>query len=157
MLRYVLRAKLGLVPDRDVKLLVVGEPALGLQSLGTRHRRRRAAQHAAQLGCQEIGLPRAGELRETGHHLSFEHRDDAPTDRRQKSGAHRAVLKTLIEGLYIFKTQKDKSLAVMKKNLRGGSDEILRETYQLTVGEMEQSPIPSLQVIKSGLDILSLQ
>jgi len=66
-------------------------------------------------------------------------------------------LKTLIEGLYIFKTQKDKSLAVMKKNLRGGSDEILRETYQLTVGEMEQSPIPSLQVIKSGLDILSLQ
>ena len=31
--RYVLRAKLGLVPDRDVKLLVVGEPALGIQAL----------------------------------------------------------------------------------------------------------------------------
>jgi ABC-type nitrate/sulfonate/bicarbonate transport system substrate-binding protein len=33
IIRYVLRAKLGLVPDRDVKLLVVGEPALGLQTL----------------------------------------------------------------------------------------------------------------------------
>jgi ABC-type nitrate/sulfonate/bicarbonate transport system substrate-binding protein len=33
VLRYVLRAKLGLVPDRDLKLLVVGEPALGLQAL----------------------------------------------------------------------------------------------------------------------------
>jgi ABC-type nitrate/sulfonate/bicarbonate transport system substrate-binding protein len=28
MVRYVLRAKLGLVPDRDVKLLPMGEAAL---------------------------------------------------------------------------------------------------------------------------------
>ena len=33
MVRYVLRSKLNLVPDRDVKLLPVGEPALALQSL----------------------------------------------------------------------------------------------------------------------------
>ena len=33
ILRYVLRAKLGLQPDRDVKLLVVGNPAVGLQAL----------------------------------------------------------------------------------------------------------------------------
>jgi len=33
ILRYVLRAKLGLQPDRDVKLLVVGDPAVGLQAL----------------------------------------------------------------------------------------------------------------------------
>ncbi len=30
VVRYVLRAKLGLVPERDVKLFVVGEPCLGL-------------------------------------------------------------------------------------------------------------------------------
>ena len=33
IVRYVLRAKLGLVPDRDVKLLPVGEPQLALQGL----------------------------------------------------------------------------------------------------------------------------
>ena len=33
ILRYVLRAKLGLQPDRDVKMLVVGDPAVGLQAL----------------------------------------------------------------------------------------------------------------------------
>lgn len=49
VLRYVLRAKLGLVPDRDVKLLVVGEPALGLQAL-ERGLVDGAAQHAAQSG-----------------------------------------------------------------------------------------------------------
>ena len=67
------------------------------------------------------------------------------------------LLKTLIEGLAIFKTQKDKSIAVMRKNLRGVNDEILEETYQSSVGEMEQVPLPTLAVIKSGLDILALQ
>jgi ABC-type nitrate/sulfonate/bicarbonate transport system substrate-binding protein len=33
MVRYVLRAKLGLVPDRDVKLLPVGEAALAFPAL----------------------------------------------------------------------------------------------------------------------------
>src|SRR5581483_897087 len=33
MVRYVLRSKLNLVPDRDVRLLPVGEPALALQSM----------------------------------------------------------------------------------------------------------------------------
>ena len=67
------------------------------------------------------------------------------------------VLKTLIEAVHIFKTQKSKSLAVMKKNLRGVSDEIIEENYQITVGEMEQIPNPTLTVIRNGLDILSLQ
>ena len=31
--RYVLRSKFGLIPDRDVKLLPTGEPYLGLQAL----------------------------------------------------------------------------------------------------------------------------
>ena len=33
ILRYVLRAKLGIQPDRDVKMLVVGDPAIELQAL----------------------------------------------------------------------------------------------------------------------------
>jgi hypothetical protein len=45
----------------------------------------------------------------------------------------------------------------MRKNLRGVSDEMLEEAYQVSMTEMEQVPVPSLQVIRSGLDILSLQ
>lgn len=33
ILRYVLSAKLGIQPDRDVKMLVVGDPAIELQAL----------------------------------------------------------------------------------------------------------------------------
>jgi hypothetical protein len=64
-------------------------------------------------------------------------------------------LKTLIEGIYIFKTNKPRSLAVMKKHLLGASDEVLEKTYRYTSSVLEQQPYPSLDVVKSGLEILS--
>ena len=67
------------------------------------------------------------------------------------------VLKALIEGIAIFKTNKQRSIAVWRKYLRGATDEVMEESYQSTVGEMEQVPLPSLPVIKSGLDVLSLE
>ena len=62
----------------------------------------------------------------------------------------------MIEGIAIFKTNKEKSIAVWRKYLRGTADDILAESYQSAVGELEQVPMPSLQVVKSGLDILAL-
>jgi hypothetical protein len=67
------------------------------------------------------------------------------------------VLKTLIEGIAVFRTNKQKSIAVWRKYLRGASDDVLEQSYQATLGELEPTPMPSLQVIKSGLDILSLE
>jgi len=40
--------------------------------------------------------------------------------------------------------------------LRGTTDDVLEEAYQTTMNTVEPSQ-PSLQVIKSGLDILSFQ
>lgn len=157
IVRYVLRAKLGLVPDRDVKLLVVGEPALGLQAL------ERGIVDAAPLNTPlNLGARKLG-FRELVNYdkLGITYPSNTVTTLRQTAGRNpdliERFLKTLIEGLYIFKTQKDKSIAVMRKNLRGASDEMLEEAYQVSMSEMEQVPVPSLQVIRSGLDILSLQ
>jgi hypothetical protein len=63
----------------------------------------------------------------------------------------------MIEGIAIFKANKEKSIAVWRKYLRGASDDILEESYQSTLGELERVPLPSLPVIKSGLDVLSVQ
>ena len=57
----------------------------------------------------------------------------------------------------MFLSNKPKSLAIMKKNLLGASDEVLEETYRYTTAVLEQQPYPSLDVIRSGLEILSLQ
>ena len=46
---------------------------------------------------------------------------------------------------------------VWRKYLRGASDDILEESYQSTLGVLERVPLPSLPVIKSGLDVLAVQ
>jgi len=41
--------------------------------------------------------------------------------------------------------------------MRGASEESLEETYRYTAAEIEQVPVPRVDVIKSALDMISLQ
>lgn len=157
ILRYVLRAKMGLQPDRDVKLLVVGDPAVGLQAL------ERGIVDATPITMPLPLIAAKMGFRELVNYdaLGITFPANTVTTLRQTISKRPDLienfLKILIEGIYIFKTNKAKSLAVMKKNLLGASDEILEETYKYTAAVLEQQPNPSLDVIKSGLEILSLQ
>ena len=157
ILRYVLRAKLGLQPDRDVKMLVVGDPAVGLQAL------ERGIVDATPLSMPLPLIAAKMGFRELVNYdaLGITFPANTVTTSRQTVAKRPDLiedfLKTLIEGIYVFKTNKAKSLAVMKKNLLGTSDEMLEETYRYTTAVLEQQPYPSLEVIKSGLEILSLQ
>ena len=157
MVRYVLRGKLNLAPDRDVKLLPVGEPALALQSM-----ERGVVDAASFSGPQALMAKKMG-FRELVSYekLGIVYPYNTVTTLRQTVAKNpellERVLKTLIEGISIFKSNKQKSIAVWRKYLRGASDDVLEESYQATLGELEQVPLPSLPVIKSGLDILSLE
>ena len=66
-------------------------------------------------------------------------------------------LKTIIDGIYIVKNDKEKSLAVLKKYMKGTPDDIVEETYQYTRSVTEDVPTPSLEIIKTALEILSYQ
>lgn len=157
ILRYVLRAKLGLQPDRDVKLLVVGDPAVGLQAL------ERGIVDATPLTMPLPLMAAKMGFRELVNYdaLGITFPANTVTILRQTISKRpemiESFLKILIEGIYVFKTNKAKSLAVMKKHLLGTSDEVLEETYKYAVTALEQQPYPSLEVIKSGLEILSFQ
>ena len=157
ILRYVLRAKWGLQPDRDVKMLVVGDPAVGLQAL------ERGIVDATPLSMPLPLIAAKMGFRELVNYdaLGITFPANTVTTSRQTVAKRPDLiedfLKTLIEGIYVFKTNKAKSLAVMKKNLLGTSDEMLEDTYRYTTAVLEQQPYPSLEVIKSGLEILSLQ
>jgi NitT/TauT family transport system substrate-binding protein len=157
ILRYVLRAKLGLQPDRDVKMLVVGDPAVGLQAL------ERGIVDATPLTMPLPLMAAKMGFRELVNYdaLGITFPANTVTTLRQTIAKRPELienfLKTLIEGIHIFKTNKAKSLAVMKRNLQGASDEILEETYKYVVSVLEQQPYPSLEVIKNGLEILSFQ
>ena len=157
MVRYVLQSKMNLMPDRDVKLLPLGEPAITLQAL------ERGVVDAASFSGPPVLMAKKKGFRELINYekLGMVYPYNTVTTLRQTVSKRpellEKVLKTMIEGISIFKTNKEKSISVWRKYLRGASDDILEEAYQSTLGELERVPIPSLQVIQSGLDILALQ
>ena len=157
MVRYVLKSKMNLTPDRDVKLLPVGEPAIALEAL------ERGVVDAASFSGPPALMARKMGFRELVNYekLGIVYPYNTITTLRQTVSKNpellERVLKAVIEGIFVFKTNKQKSISVWRKYLRGATDDILEQAYQSTVGELQQVPIPSLPVIKSGLDILALQ
>lgn len=157
MVRYVLRGKLGLMPDRDVKLLPMGEAALTLPAL------ERGVVDAASLSIPYTLIARKMGFRELVDYdkLGIVYPYNTVTTLRQTPSKNPDVterlLKTLIEAISVFKSSREKSLAAMKKYMRGASEDILEETYRYTSAELEQVPVPSLEVTRAALDIISLQ
>ena len=62
---------------------------------------------------------------------------------------------TLIDAIHMFKTDREKSLLVMKKYLRGVSEEMLGETYGYFSTRTQKIPNPSVEAIKNALDMLA--
>jgi NitT/TauT family transport system substrate-binding protein len=157
MVRYVLRAKLGLVPDRDVKLLPVGEAALAFPALERGIVEAASLTMPMNLIASKMGYRELIDYDKAGVVYPY----NTVTTLRQTPGkipeVTEKLLKTMIEGIHFFKTHKDRSLAVMKKYMRGAGDDILEETYQHTRASVEEVPTPSLEVTKAALDILSHQ
>jgi len=155
MVRYVLRAKLGLVPDRDVKMLPIGEAQLAFPALD------RGVVQAASLTipftliAKKMGYRELIDYDKAGIVYPY----NTITALRQTPAKNpdltERVLKTVIEGSYIAKTEREKSLTIMKKYMRGTSDEILEETYQYAKSVTEEVPTPSLEITKAALEILS--
>ncbi len=150
-------SKFGLVPDRDVKLLSSGEPSLSLQAL------ERGVVDAAVMSTPYVFIARKAGLRELANFdkLGVEYPYTSVTVLRQTVAKNphlvERFLKCIVEGIYIFKTNKTKTVAVFKRYMKGADDEILEETYQSTRGTLEDAPHPSVQVVKGALDMLSSQ
>jgi len=155
LVRYVLTRKWGLSPDRDVKLMPIGEPPLMLQAL------ERGVVDATSLSVPASFLAKSKGFFELANYdalgLTYpQHAVTAlrPTITKNPQMVER-VLKTLIESVAIFKSNKQKSFAVWRKYLRGVNEEFLEDTYQHTVAGLESVPTPSVQVIANALDMIS--
>jgi len=157
MVRYVLRAKLGLVPDRDVKMLPIGEAQLAFPAL------ERGIVQAASLTipftlmAKKMGYRELVDYDKAGVVYPY----NTITTLRQTPSKNpdlaERLLKTIIEAIVVSKTEKEKSLAVLKKYMKGTPDEILEETYQYSKNVAEEVPTPSLEIVKAALEILSYQ
>lgn len=157
MVRYVLRSKFGLIPDRDVKFLPSGEPSLGLQAL------ERGVVDAAAMSSPYMFVARKAGMRELANFdkLGIEYPYTSVVTQRQTVAKNPELVekfvKCIVEGIHVFKTNKPKSLAVLKRYMKGADAEIVEQTYQATQATLEDAPHPSLQVVKGALEMLSLQ
>jgi ABC-type nitrate/sulfonate/bicarbonate transport system substrate-binding protein len=156
LVRYVMTRKWGLSPDRDVKLMPIGEPPLMLQAL------ERGVVDASSLSVPASFVAKSKGFFELVNYdaLGLSYPQHAVTTLRATISKNpdmvEKVLKTLIESVAIFKGNKQKSFAVWRKYMRGASEEFLEDTYQHTVAAMEAVPTPSAQVIASALDMISV-
>jgi ABC-type nitrate/sulfonate/bicarbonate transport system substrate-binding protein len=156
MVRYVLRGKLGLEPDRDVKLLAIGEAALALPAL------ERGIVDAASLTIPATLIARKMGFHELANYdkLGVTYPYNTVTTLREtvatKPELVEKVLKTMIAAIAVYKTDKVTALRVMKKYMRGVDDSVLEETYRYTSSVLETVPVPTLEIIQAALDILSL-
>lgn len=157
MVRYVLKAKLGLVPDRDVKLVPVGEAALALPALDRGIVDAASLTIPATLVAKKMGFRELVEYDKVGIVYPYNTVTTLRETTRRKPELVEKVLKTMIAAISIFKNNKEKSLAVMKKYMRGVDAEVLEETYKYTSSVLEPVPAPSLEIIKAALDILTPQ
>jgi NitT/TauT family transport system substrate-binding protein len=155
--RYVLRSKFGLIPDRDVKLLPTGEPYLGLQAL------ERGIVDAAAMSIPHLFIARKAGYKElvSFDKLGVEYPYTSVVVLRQTAAKNpdlvERFVKCIVEGIHIFKTDKAKALAALRLYMKGADEGILEESYQHTRATIEDAPYPSLQVVKAGLEMLSLQ
>lgn len=157
MVRYILKAKLGLTPDRDVKLLAIGEAVLAFPALEKGVVDGASLTMPYTLVAKRMGYRELIDYDKAGVVYPY----NTVTTLRQTAAKNpelvERVLKTMIEAISIFKTNKEKSLAVMKKYMRGAGEQIIEDTYEHTRAKTEEVPMPSVEVIKSALEILSYQ
>jgi NitT/TauT family transport system substrate-binding protein len=157
MVRHVLTRQWELTPDRDVKLMPIGEPPLMLQAL------EHGVVDATSLTIPAMFVAKSRGFRELTDYdkLGLTYPMHAVTTLRPTLSKNPQlidkVLKSLIEAISVFKTNKEKSFAVWRKYMRGAGEEFLDETYQYTSAGLEAVPTPSVEVIKSALDIVSAQ
>src|SRR5688572_8839931 len=123
MVRHVLTRQWELTPDRDVKLMPIGEPPLMLQAL------ERGVVDATSLTIPAMFVAKSRGFRELTDYdkLGLTYPMHAVTTLRPTLSKNPQlidkVLKSLIEAISVFKSNKEKSFAVWRKYMRGAGEE----------------------------------
>ena len=151
-LKMILAAS-GLDPERDVSYLATGPSAS-----------RFAALQAGQVDATTLTPPFTSAARKLGYtffeNLSAVKEAELPnaalvTSRKFLDAeplASEMVIKSVIEGIHFYKTEKVKTPAILKKYMKVENAEELQETYEFYINMLAEKPYPSAKGIQTILD-----
>jgi NitT/TauT family transport system substrate-binding protein len=157
LLRYVLKNRLSLDPTRDVKIVPMGEPPNILPALEKGVVDAAILDTPARWMAKKMGFRELLDFDELGIQVPFIGVSTLKTTVKKSPDTSVKLVATLTDAIQVFKTDKEKSRLVMKKYLRGTSDEILVETYSYFSSTTQKFPYPSIEAIRTALEILSNQ
>jgi ABC-type nitrate/sulfonate/bicarbonate transport system substrate-binding protein len=157
LLHYVLRRKVGLEPGRDVKIVPVGETAAILPALERGVVDAAMLTTPSRLMAKKMGFRELLDFDDLGVQYPYVGISTLKVNVKKSPDVTLRLVRALTDGIQIFKTNKERSLAVMKRYLRGASDEMLEETYGYFSKRMPKYPYPSVEAIKTALDMMADQ
>jgi ABC-type nitrate/sulfonate/bicarbonate transport system substrate-binding protein len=157
LLRYVVKSRLSLDPTRDVKIVPMGEAPNILPALEKGVIDAGVLGTPARLTARKMGFRELLDFDELGVQVPYVGVSAAKGYVKKRPDITVKLIATLTEAIQVFKTNKEKSMLVMKKYLGGASEEILRETYAYFSTRTQKFPYPSIEAIRTALDMLSDQ
>ena len=157
MLHYVLKKKLNLDPARDVKVVPLGDGPSILPALEKGVVDGTVLTTPTRLMAKTMGFREMLDFDELGIPYPYVGVSTLKANVKKNPEMTIRFLRTLTEGIQIFKTNRETSMTVMKKYLRGASDDILAETYRYFSAKIQKTPYPSADAIRIALDMMSDQ
>jgi NitT/TauT family transport system substrate-binding protein len=155
LVRYVLQNRLSLDPTREVKIVPLGEPPNVLPALEKGVVDAVILGTPARLLAKKMGFRELLDFDELGIQVPYVGVSTLKATVKKSPDTTVKLIATLTDAIQVLKTNKEKSLFVMKKYLRGASEEILGETYGYFSSRTQKFPYPSIEAIKTALDMLS--
>lgn len=150
-----LKNRLSLDPTREVKIVRFGEQPDILPALEKGIVDAAILATPPRLLAKKRGFRELLDFDEAGIEVPYVGVTTLKANIKKNPEATLNLIAALTDAIQVFKTNKDKSLLVMKKYLRGASEEILNETYSYLSSRTQRLPYPSIEAIRTALDMLA--
>jgi ABC-type nitrate/sulfonate/bicarbonate transport system substrate-binding protein len=157
MLHYILSKKLNLDPVRDVKVVPLGDGPSILPALEKGVVDAAVLTTPTRLLAKRMGFREMLDFDEMGIPYPYVGASTLKANVKKNPEITVRLVRTLMDAIQIFKTNKETSMAVMRKYLRGANDDILAETYDYFSAKIQKTPYPSADSVRTALDMMSAQ
>lgn len=155
--RYVLKNKLGLEPEKDVRLLSMGSPSNILTALERRLVQAASLTTPDRYVAKKMGFRELVDTDALGFEYAYSGLTTLKENVKREPDLTLRLIKMVAEGISVYKTNREVTLAVMRKYLRTVDEKILAETYDYFSKKVEKVPYPSLEGVKTIVEMMSVQ
>ena len=154
LLHYILKRKIGLEPGRDVKIVNVGDTPAIVPALEKGVVDGAMLTTPSRLVAKRAGFRELVDFDDLGVQYPYVGISTLKVNVKKSPDVTLRLVRALTDAVQIFKTNRERSMATMKKYLRGASDEMLDETYSYFSVRIPRFPYPSVEAIKTALEMM---